>query len=128
MEPAPVPLLLVEDDPEIREALGEYLDACGFAVTAVADGRTGLATALSSAPRLVICDLSLPDQRGDAFLIAFHVALPQCLLYVHSGDAGFSPSPELVRSGVTADHIFIKPADLTEMVARLRSHLGLTDG
>ena len=34
-----IPLLLVEDEPDLREALGEYLEACGFSVTAVFTSR-----------------------------------------------------------------------------------------
>lgn len=123
MKADPVPLLLVEDEPEIREALGEYLEACGFVVTLAPDAHTGLAEALAGGPQVVVCDLSLPDQRGDAFLVDLHRVLPDALLYVHSGDAGFTPSAELVAVGVSTDHVFIKPADLTEMVDRLFQHL-----
>jgi two-component system OmpR family response regulator len=116
-----VPTLLVEDEPDLREALGEYLEICGFSVTAVASAAEALAAARRNPPRIVLCDLSLPDQRGDAFLEAFHGEFPSCQLYIHSGDTSFRPSPALVRCGVSPDRVFAKPTDLGALVARLRA-------
>jgi DNA-binding response OmpR family regulator len=123
MDAALPTILLIEDEPDLREALGEYLDACGFAVTAVGCAAEALVAARTAPPALVVCDLSLPDDRGDRFLESFHELFPRSLLYVHSGDSTFSPSAALRACGLTQDHVFAKPADLGEMVARLRSDL-----
>lgn len=117
-------LLLVEDEPDLREAVGEYLEAFGFQVTQAATAQEALAAASRSCPRLVLTDLTLPDLRGDAFLETFHSRFPGCLLYVHSGDSSFVPSPYLRAAGLTPDHVFCKPADLGNLAAKLRSDLG----
>lgn len=121
----PVPLLLVEDEPDLREALGEYLDACGFAVTAVGTAREALTAAEGHEPRILITDLSLPDRRGDQFLEEFHGAHPGVLLYVHSGDANFTPSRGLQACGVSEDHVFSKPTDLAVLVTALHHELAI---
>jgi DNA-binding response OmpR family regulator len=120
-----VPMLLVEDEPDLREALGEYFEACGFAVTSVATAAEALTAAVRLKPSLLLTDLSLPDRRGDSFLAEFHLAFPACLLYVHSGDSSFVPTPELVACGLTRDHVMSKPADLGEMVAKFRTDLSI---
>lgn len=118
MEPT---LLLVEDEPDLREALEEYLKACGFAVTTAGSARQAYALAADTPPHIVMADLSLPDERGDAFLVGFHNLYPQALLYVHSG-SNFTPGPALVACGVSKAHVFTKPANLGEMAQRLHSH------
>lgn len=123
MNPEPAALLLVEDEPDLREALGEYLEACGFSVTAVPTAGEALSAARNRPPRILLTDLSLPDRRGDDFLREFHQEHPDCLLYVHSGDSSFRPSPELVACGLTPAHVIAKPADLGQMVARFHKDL-----
>jgi two-component system, OmpR family, response regulator CpxR len=61
-------VLIVEDDPTMRDALGSMLDAYGYAVVGVGGANeafTYLAT--SAPPRLIVLDLELPDVQGDAF-------------------------------------------------------------
>jgi DNA-binding response OmpR family regulator len=125
METPNVPLILVEDEPDLRDALGEYFDACGFAVTAVSTATEALRVTPSVLPRILLTDLSLPDRRGDSFLEEFHRTSPHCLLYIHSGDSTFVPSASLRACGLSDDHVFSKPADLAEMVARFHSDLAV---
>jgi two-component system KDP operon response regulator KdpE len=123
MDARAIPLLLVEDEPDLREALEEYLQACGFVVTAVGTAAEALAAAGIGDPRIVLTDLSLPDRRGDLFLEEFHRRWPQVLLYVHSGDSAFVPSRLMMDWGLTGDHVFAKPCDLSVMVAQFRADL-----
>ena len=120
----PVSLLLVEDEPDLKEALEEYLGACGFSVTSAETAKEAFLSAEVTPPRIVLSDLSLPDARGDAFLAEFHQRHPGCLLYVHSGDSSFVPSPGLRAAGLTDDHVFAKPADLSLMVVKLHADIG----
>jgi len=118
-----IPLLLVEDEPDLREALGEYLEACGFSVTAVSTAADAFTSARERPPLILLTDLSLPDRRGDALLVEFHHDHPDCLLYVHSGDSSFVPPAALVACGLTRDHVLAKPADLGKMVEKFHSDL-----
>jgi len=122
---APIPLVLVDDEPDLREALAEYFEACGFQVTAVSTAREALAVHPVEAPQVLLTDLTLPDRRGDELLIEFHHQWPNCLLYVHSGDCTFVPNSETQACGLSLDHIFAKPTDLSAMVSRFRSDLAL---
>jgi DNA-binding NtrC family response regulator len=119
----PLLLLLVEDEPDLRDALGEYLEACGFTVLQAGTAGEALRIAERRPPAAILTDLSLPDCPGDSFLESFHGQHPKCLLYVHSGDSSFVPSPLLQAMGLPPSHVFSKPADLALMAAQIQSAL-----
>lgn len=118
-----IPILLVEDDPELREALGEYLGACGFSVTLAATAGEALTANPPQSPAILLTDLRLPDRRGDDFIREYHRQNPGCLVYLHSGDSSFVPSEELVSCGLTQDHVLAKPTNLSTMVRQFRTDL-----
>src|SRR5439155_19035255 len=57
-------ILLVEDDPSIREGTALGLERAGFRVTASADGREGLLRARRDDFELVLLDVMLPSLDG----------------------------------------------------------------
>ena len=57
-------ILVVEDEPTLRETLAEALEADGFHVIAAADGREALTRFRTDAPDLVLLDLMLPELGG----------------------------------------------------------------
>ncbi|MEO5744113.1 MAG: response regulator, partial [Terracoccus sp.] len=57
-------LLVVEDEPNIRELLATSLRFAGFEVETAADGASALAMAEISEPDLVVLDVMLPDVDG----------------------------------------------------------------
>jgi CheY-like chemotaxis protein len=63
------PILIVDDDDDIRESLAECLELEGFAVTTAANGAEGLARLRDDAtPSLVLLDLMMPVLDGYGFL------------------------------------------------------------
>lgn len=61
-------LLLVDDEPGVREAVTAYLEDSGFAVTAVANGQAALKYLETNVPDLIITDIMMPQMDGYAFL------------------------------------------------------------
>ncbi len=57
-------ILVVDDDPGVRESLLAVLREEGYRVLAAAGGATALALAVSASPDLVLLDLNMPDQSG----------------------------------------------------------------
>jgi DNA-binding response OmpR family regulator len=57
-------VLVVEDDPEINELVGAYVQIAGFDYHPAADGAACLREAISTHPSLIVLDLMLPDTDG----------------------------------------------------------------
>ena len=57
-------ILVVDDDPELRELLRSYLGGNGFAVDVAEDGAAMRRRMAAAAPDLVILDLMLPGEDG----------------------------------------------------------------
>jgi len=57
-------VLVVDDEPHIREIVGSYLAREGYAVTYAADGDSALALASDSPPDLIVLDVMLPGRSG----------------------------------------------------------------
>ncbi|MFV0300392.1 MAG: response regulator transcription factor [Paracoccus sp. (in: a-proteobacteria)] len=61
-------ILLVEDEPNIAEAVRFILTRAGWAVATVGDGAAAMAAIRATRPRLVILDLMLPHRSGREIL------------------------------------------------------------
>ena len=64
------PVLLVEDNPEIRELMARALEKAGWAVSEAGNGQEALDIMASLQPRLILLDLMMPVMDGFSFLAA----------------------------------------------------------
>src|SRR5258706_14419315 len=62
----PKRVLVIEDDPILRELLAEWLLAAGYGVGVAAGGGAGPADARAHRPALVVTDIHMPRTRGAA--------------------------------------------------------------
>ena len=60
----PTRILVIEDNPANMELMTYLLKAYGYEVLAANDGETGLNTAITEQPDLIICDVHLPQLDG----------------------------------------------------------------
>ena len=60
-------VLIIEDDPDIREAVAEVLSADGYEVIEAANGLEGLREARAHPPSLIVLDLMMPTMNGWQF-------------------------------------------------------------
>ncbi|ATE62786.1 DNA-binding response regulator [Thauera sinica] len=113
-------LLLVDDDAGLCEMLGAYLQAEGFAATAVGDGREGVAVALSGHYDAVILDIMMPSLNGlDALReIRRRSDIPVIMLTARGDNLD-----RVVGLEMGADDYVPKPYDPRELVARVRAVL-----
>jgi two-component system response regulator MtrA len=113
-------ILLVEDDPSIREVTEIGLRRAGFEVDAAADGAVGLERFRSSAPDLVLLDVMLPRLDGleVARAIRRDSTVPIVMLTARADTVDVVVGLE---SG--ADDYVRKPFEMPELVARVRAAL-----
>ena len=69
-------ILIVDDDPEIRNLLRRYLEGQGFRVSVAADRRECEARIADSGPDLIVLDVMLPDGSGLDICRALHEHRP----------------------------------------------------
>jgi two-component system KDP operon response regulator KdpE len=113
-------LLVIDDDPAIRETLARELALAGYEILTAADGEEGKALFSRHEPDLVITDLAMPRADGMAVLAAVRRAgrTPVIVLSVRGEEE------DKVRAlDLGADDYVTKPFSLRELLARVRSHL-----
>ena len=113
-------LLIVDDDPDLRDTLHEYFEGHGFTVTSVADG-PGMRRVLKDGPTdIVIMDLHLPGEDGLALTRELRAQGPVgIIMLTGSGDT----VDRIVGLEMGADDYLAKPVDLRELLARVKSVL-----
>ncbi|MCI0711179.1 MAG: hybrid sensor histidine kinase/response regulator [Chloroflexi bacterium] len=72
-------ILIIEDDPNIRESINDMLEIEGFTVVETDNGEQGVKLAVEHNPELVICDIMLPGMDGYDVLKAIH-SIPETRL------------------------------------------------
>lgn len=116
-------MLLVEDDPSIREVAALGLQRAGYRVTSAGDGREGLGHALRSSFDLVVLDVMLPELDGFEVCRRIRRAsrVPILMLTARTDTIDVVVGLE---SG--ADDYVKKPFEIAELVARIRALLRRT--
>jgi len=113
-------LIVVDDEPDLREAVAEYLTRRGFEVRQAADGQA-LRRLLAERPAdLVLLDISMPGE--DGLSIARWLRAESDIGIVMLTAAG-DVVDRVVGLEVGADDYLAKPVDLRELLARLRAVL-----
>jgi DNA-binding response OmpR family regulator len=120
-----VSLLVIEDEPGIRDFLERGLADLGFTVASAPDGETGSAVALDGDFQLVILDLLLPDQSGLDVLAEIRAAKPQLPVIVLTALGETADRIHGLDAGAT-DYV-VKPFSVAELGARIRAHLRSID-
>jgi DNA-binding NtrC family response regulator len=97
----PFEVLVVDDEPDVRELLVEFLRDHGFSPASAADGRAALA-AIEREPsryKLILTDLQLPGADGLAVLKAARAANPSVYVVIITGYASLDSAIQAVRLG-----------------------------
>jgi DNA-binding NtrC family response regulator len=124
----PVQALIVDDEPEALELIGEICRRNSLDVTAAQDGRAAIA-AIERAPSrfdLVITDLHLPGADGFQVLQAARAANPSCYVVMITGYATIDAAVRAVREG--AYDFLAKPFALGQfevILWRIRDRMAL---
>src|SRR5690349_12168714 len=113
-------VLVVEDDEGIREMLKYNLVAAGFTVHEASDGATGLRTARTARPDLVLLDLMLPGMSGFDFCRALRRSSRVPIIMLTAKDAEVD---KIVGLELGADDYITKPFSIREVLARVNAVL-----
>jgi two-component system OmpR family response regulator len=117
-------LLVVDDEPNIRELLSTSLRFAGFDVVAAANGREALAAAETHNPDLAVLDVMLPDM--DGFTVTRRLRAAGRHFPVVFLTARDDTEDKVTGLTVGGDDYVTKPFSLDEVVARIRAVLRRT--
>jgi len=116
-------ILIVDDDPAIRESLSRELRAAGYTIITAAEGSEGVAAFQAQVPDLVLTDLAMPRSDGFELIAVLRASsrVPIIVLSVRGAD------PDKVRAlDLGADDFVTKPFSVAELLARVRAQLRRT--
>lgn len=117
-------LLVVDDEPNIRELLSTSLRFAGFEVVAAANGREALEAAEAHTPDLAVLDVMLPDM--DGFTVTRKLRATGRHFPVVFLTARDETEDKVTGLTVGGDDYVTKPFSLDEVVARIRAVLRRT--
>jgi CheY-like chemotaxis protein len=112
----PLRVLVVDDEPLVREVVAEYLRVDSHTATTAADGREGLelferAYAAGEPFELVVTDRAMPEVGGDQLAAALKQLSPQTPVLMLTGFGDFMTSADELPEGV--ELVVRKPVTLT---------------
>jgi CheY-like chemotaxis protein len=112
MSNTPAKLLIVDDEPSIRELLSQALSEIGFSVRSAEDGFSALRELRNEVPELLLSDLNMPGMSGFELLSVIRRRFPAIRTIAMSG----SFSGDEVPSGVAADAYFQKGSSIAALL------------
>jgi DNA-binding response OmpR family regulator len=113
-------VLLVEDEPKLRDLVRAYLERAGFSVLSAGSGAEALTLAATASPDLVVLDLGLPDVPGETVAAELRAAGPVPVLML---TAKTSEEDRIRGLELGADDYVTKPFSPRELVLRVQAIL-----
>jgi two-component system KDP operon response regulator KdpE len=111
------PLLIIEDEPEIRKFLRVTLTQNGYATTEVETGKEGLKRITTYPPDLVILDLGLPDMDGTEIIRTVREWSKIPIIVLSARD---QEQDKITALELGADDYLTKPFGAGELLARIK--------
>jgi DNA-binding response OmpR family regulator len=127
-------ILLIDDEPDLRESVGQVLIDAGYSVRTAPDGLAGIQACRQKCPDLVITDIIMPKAHGFDVILLIRREHPQVRIIAISGGGHFWPAlyqPEAVNTTAYlaaalqsgADAILPKPFNRAVLLAEVRKWL-----
>jgi len=117
-------VLLIDDDTELCELMGRFLESEGFDISMANDGNQGLEMALTSGIDLAVIDIMMPGKNGMDLLRELRQSsnLPVIMLTARGEEMD-----RIIGLELGADDYIPKPCNPRELAARIRSVLRRTE-
>ena len=113
-------IVIAEDEPDLREAVAEYLEANGFEVTAVENAAKLREVVETQSFHLAILDIAMPGEDGLSVGRWLRSRMPVGIIYATAAGTAID---RIVGLELGADDYMVKPYELRELLARVRAVL-----
>ena len=113
-------IMIIEDDPTIRDELAMLLENEGYKSVSVTDFNGVINQAEQERPNLILLDIGLPGQDGFSLCAALRKAISALVIFVTSRDSGLDEVRALSLGG---DDYITKPYSVPVLLARIKAVL-----
>lgn len=114
-------ILIVDDDPDIRDLLRLFLEREGHTVLEADNGKSGIELQRSNSCEILICDLIMPVQEGIETIAQFKDEFPAVGVIAISGGGKIGAESYLtVAKQLGAWKVFMKPIDRERLVSVIK--------
>jgi DNA-binding response OmpR family regulator len=117
-------ILVIDDDPQVREMIKQLLERAKYEVGVAPDGNAGVKIHQSDPADLIITDIVMPEKEGLETIMQFRRHFPAVRIIAISGGGKIGPHDYLnTAKAMGAQKTFAKPFDLLELLAAVREVL-----
>jgi len=118
---SPGRVLVIDDDPDMRAMLEEFLTGSGHQVISAADGVAAVREIVEGAPDVALLDIAMPGLSGLEALPAMRAVAPDVVVIMVSGAANVEDAKRALALGAF-DYV-VKPVDLAHLAQSLQTAL-----
>ena len=118
----PKKILVADDEEIVRNYARRALESRGCAITTAANGASALLAVVKEEFDAVICDLKMPDLRGEEVIKRIKALRPATKIIVITGSVSDITNP--IAPGVEVDGFLIKPFGINELREMVEKVLG----
>ena len=123
----PISILVIEDDDDVRQTLGDIVELNGYRLLTAPDGEAGLAIARRENPALIITDIAMPRMDGFALLAALRADTALRPLPVIIITAKVDRAATRLGMELGADDFITKPFTEDEVLHSIKTRLEKKD-
>ena len=127
-------ILVVDDEPDVAEAIQSVLEHAGFVVITANSAQQGLAAIEQQNFDVVVTDIIMPKANGLELIRRLRTGHPRIRVIAISGGGSFGPlslKPEAISThafiaaarDAGAEEVLTKPFDMDDLLAAVRRHL-----
>jgi DNA-binding response OmpR family regulator len=127
-------ILVVDDEPDVAEAIGAVLQHAGFTVVVADSASRGLQAAADRKFDVVVTDIIMPKVNGLELIKKLRAEHPRVRVIAISGGGSFGPlslKPDAISTHAFiaaareagAEDVLTKPFDMEDLLAAVRKHL-----
>lgn len=127
-------ILVVDDEPDVAEAIQSVLEHGGFTVVTANSAQQGLAAIEQQTFDVVVTDIIMPKVNGLELIRRLRIGHPRIRIIAISGGGSFGPlslKPEAISThafiaaarDAGAEEVLTKPFDMDDLLAAVRRHL-----
>ncbi len=121
-EQKPDLVLVIDDEPSIRESFRDFLEDCGYRVIIAENGRLGLELFRQNAPDIVLVDLRMPEIGGLEVLAEIRKTSPDTPSIVVSGTGAIADAVEALHRGAW-DYLLKPISDMSVLLHSVQNSL-----